>query len=74
MPNETFLCNGRNQLALARKNRTSCKAAGAACKGTVLCIEQPFIRAEGAVKPERMIKACRLHFALKDGSAMGDQG
>ena len=74
MPNETFLGNRGNQLSLTGKNRAPCEAARTARKGTVLGIEQPFIRAEGAMKPKRVVEAGRLYFALKHGATMGDEG
>ncbi len=74
MSDEALLSNGGNQLALACKNRASGKAASATGKGAILGVEQPIIGAKGAVKPERVVKACGLHFTLEDRSTMRNQG
>ena len=56
-----FLRHAGDQAAVAGEDAAAVEAASAAAPRAVGGIEQPFIGAERAVKPQRMIKRCHLH-------------
>src|SRR4029077_17068163 len=59
LPQQPFLSDRGHQRAVAGENETTRKAARAKEIWTVLRIQQPFIRTERAVKPQRVIKTRR---------------
>jgi len=73
MPDQAFLRNGSHKDAIAGEDRAAGKTACAAGKGAVLRVKKPFIGAEGAVEPERVIEACGLNFTLENSAAMGNE-
>src|ERR1700722_951461 len=57
LPQQSLLCHRRHQRAVAGKDQAARKAARVGEARAVLGVEQPFVGAERAVEPQRVVEA-----------------
>src|SRR5215467_13863519 len=73
LPQQPLLSHGGNERSVPGKNETTGKAARTREIRAVMGVEQPFVCSKRAVKPKRVIEACRHQALFEHGAPMRDQ-